>query len=137
MQGGATNIDGFDSNYKKLTAAKGFSRLGYIAIALDVGSSAAQINAACTAQPGSAHCEKAKYSETGRAGGSIAGGLVGGGVSGWIGAGVCSLIFGAETGGLAILACIAAFGVAGGYTGSKYTSALGREGGNFMYELRK
>jgi hypothetical protein len=135
MQGGATEIDGFKSNYAKLTrAARTFSRVGYVAVALDVGASAARIKEACTAYPDSNYCKRTSYSQTGRAIGSIGGGVAGGTMGAQIGAGACALLFGVETGGLAVPICIAVFGVAGGYAGGKVGGKGFQYGGEVIYE---
>ncbi len=131
-QGGATTIDGFKSNYSRLTnAARTFNRLGYISMALDVGSSAAAIAEACAIEPDSAYCTKTKYTETGRAAGSIAGGSLGGAASSYV---ACNLIFGLESGGTSLLWCTIVAGVAGGYIGGNYGSDFGKGSGELIYK---
>lgn len=135
MQDDANHIAGFEHNYKKLTrAAKAFSRLGYVGIALDVGSGVANIAEACTAKPGSVHCEKTKYTQTGKVVGSVGGGMIGGTVGAQVGVLGCSLVFGLETAGLAIPVCIAVFGIGGGYAAGKYGGKKGGESGEFIYK---
>lgn len=135
MQGGTTEIDGFRSNYAKLTrAARTFSRVGYVAVALDIGSSAATIAEACSTRPDSAYCRRTKYAQTGRAVGSIGGGVAGGAVGAKIGAVACSLLFGVESGGLAVPVCIAVFGIAGGVGGSQYGGHKIKQGGELIYD---
>lgn len=130
MQGGATSVREFANNYSRIAkTAKAFSRLGYVAIALDVGSGAAKIKAACTAKPGSEECEKIKFTETGRVAGSVAGGAASGALAAWA---TCSLVFGLPSGGTSLLWCSIVAGGVGGYGGSK---AAGKYGESFGEEL--
>lgn len=131
-QGGAASVPEFATNYHRLAqTAKTFSRLGYVAIALDVGSSATKIHAACTAKPGSAECSKTKYAETGRALGSVGGGAAAGALASW---GVCTLVFGLPSAGSSFLWCAIAVGGAGGYAGSQVLGKAGGAVGETIYE---
>lgn len=131
VQGGANNVPAFASNYQRLAiASKNFSRLGYVAIALDVGSSVTNIKAACTAAPGSVHCRKTQHAETGRAIGSIGGGAAGGALAAY---GVCSLVFGLPSAGSSFLWCSIVAGASGGYAGSKVMGKAGETIGDKIY----
>lgn len=113
------------------------SRLGYVAIALDLGSSVANIKAACTAAPGSADCSRSQHTETGRAIGSIGGGAAGGALAAY---GVCSLVFGLPSAGSSFLWCSIVAGASGGYAGSKVMGRAGETVGEKIYsssELRR
>lgn len=131
-QGGAASVPEFATNYHRLAqTAKTFSRLGYVAIALDVGSSATKIHAACTAKPGSAECSKTKFAETGRAVGSVGGGAVAGSVAAW---GLCSLVFGLPSGGTSFLWCSIVAGASGGYAGAQVGGKKGEQLGTVIYD---
>ncbi len=74
MGGNATSIPDFTNNYDRIARmATNLKRVGYVGIAIDGFQSYANIQQACTIKPGSDHCGRTKYRETGRFGGSIAG----------------------------------------------------------------
>ncbi len=131
-QGGSGDIRGFESNYRQLTnTARHFSRLGHVSIVLDVGSSVASIAEACAVEPDGEFCRRTRYSETGRATGSI---LLGAG-GGWAGAyGVCNLVFGVESLGTSLLWCTIVAGAVGGYTGGQLGSHFGSAGGATIHD---
>jgi len=133
-QGSSGSIQGFESNYRRLTnTARNFTRLGYLAIALDVGASAAAIGEACAIEPDGEYCRKTKYSETGRAAGSVGGGILGG----WTGSYVaCNLFLGAETVGTSMLWCAIGLGLIGGTVGGKAGSISGTWAGDTIYEKK-
>lgn len=134
-QPGATNLDGFKSNYKKLTnASKSFTRLGYLSIGLDVGYSAAAIHEACTVDNSADFCRLTTYSQTGRAAGSIIGGSFGGAGTAYV---TCNLVFGLETAGTSLLWCGIIAGMAGGYVGGQAGGHYGQQGGEWIYEKTK
>lgn len=131
-QSGATSVKEFATNYNRIAkTAKSFARLGYVSVALDVGSSAAKIKAACTVKPDSDECEKIQYTETGRAAGSVAGGAASGALAAWA---TCSLVFGLPSGGTSFLWCSIVAGGAGSYVGSKSAGSLTELGGEKIYE---
>ncbi|PXF64222.1 hypothetical protein [Kangiella spongicola] len=134
-QPGATNLDGFKSNYKKLTtASKSFTRLGYLSIGLDIGYSAAAIHEACTVDNSADFCRLTTYSQTGRAAGSIAGGGFGGWATSYV---TCNLVFGLESAGTSLLWCTIVASVAGGYAGSQLGSHIGQSSGEAIYEYSR
>lgn len=132
MQNGADSIKGFSSNYQRLTrTANIFSRLGYVSIGLDIVGGVANIQKACAPEPEAESCSRAKFTETGKTGGSIIGGMAGGGLAAY---GVCNLIFGLETAGTSLIWCGVAVGAAGGYAGSKAGGWSGEGLGEVVYE---
>lgn len=133
--GSAGEIKGFSNNYRHLTnTARTFSRVGHLAIALDVGASAAAIAEACSIEPDGEFCSRTKYEQTGRAIGSIGGGASGG----FLGAyGVCNLVFGLESAGTSMLWCTIIAGVAGGYYGGTKGGDAGKERGSILYDRRR
>lgn len=131
-QGYATDIDGFKSNYTRLTnASKIFTRLGYVSIGLEVAGGVSKIAEACTLEPDSAYCTKTKFTETGRVAGSVGGGVFGGAVASY---GVCNLMFGIESFGTSLLWCGIVAGAVGSYGGSKVMGAALESGGEIIYE---
>ena len=132
MQSGADSIKGFSSNYQQLAhTARLFSRLGYVSIGLDIVGGVVNIQKACAEEPGSASCTRARFTETGKTGGSIAGGIAGGGLATY---GVCNLLFGLETAGTSLIWCGLVAGAAGGYAGSKVGGHGGEKMGEVIYE---
>lgn len=132
MQGGADSIKGFNNNYHRLTrTAKTFSRLGYVAIGLDIIGGVANIHKACVEASTSAHCEKAKFTETSKTGASILGGIAAGGLVAYS---TCNLLFGLETAGSSLVWCGIVAGAAGGYIGSKTGGRVGEKIGVLIYE---
>lgn len=107
--------------------AKNLKRAGYVGIALTGFDAAANIQKACTVGD-DATCSKSKYTQTGKAGGSILGGAISGGVSSWA---VCTLAFGLPSGGTSAFWCAIAAGATGGYVGG----SLGGRGGESLGEL--
>lgn len=133
-QGAATSIPEFRRHYSNLThSAKIFSRLGYTAIALDVGSGLANIKTACTLEPNSPHCHKIKYSETGGTLGSIGGGFAGGAAGAY---GVCNLLLGLPSGGTSLLWCSIVAGASGGYIGSRMGRGMAEDVGETIYHYK-
>ncbi len=132
--GGSGEIKGFSSNYRRLTnTARTFNRLGYLAIALDVGASAAAIAEACSLEPDSEFCSRTKYEQTGRAVGSVGLGSVGGALGAY---GICNLLFGIESLGTSLLWCTIVAGGAGGYIGGSGGGAIGVSMGASIYNKR-
>lgn len=132
--GQSGDITGFQTNYKRVTnTARSFSRLGYLAIALDVSASASAIAEACAIEPDSTYCQRTKYRQNGRAAGSIVGGSAGGFLGSY---GACNLIFGAGSAGTSFLWCTIVAGMAGGYIGSNVGSKFGKETANTVYNKR-
>ena len=131
-QGYTDGIKGFESNYQNLKrTAKIFSRLGYVAIGLDVVGGVANVQKACAFEPDSAHCLKARFVEPGK----VAGGILGGWAGGFVGYSACNLIFGVETLGSSLLWCGIMVGGVGGYGGAKIGSGIGESVSSQVYEV--
>ena len=114
--------------------ATNLKRVGYVGIALDGFQSYANIQQACLSQPGGDNCGRTKYRETGRLGGSIAGGGIGGFVTSY---GVCNLVFGLETAGTSLLWCTIVAGATGGYFGAKKGGEFLGNKAETLYHYRK
>jgi len=95
--GGKVNtIPNFAKNYAVVAKmSQNLNKVGYIGIALTGINAAANISKACTVGNDTV-CNKAKYTETGKATGNIFGGVLGGSATAW---GVCSIVFGLPTAG--------------------------------------
>ena len=122
-----TTIPNFHKNYAAVAEmSRNLKRVGHLGIALTGVDAVANIQKACTVSD-TATCNKAKYTETGKAGASVIGGIGGGMVATWA---TCTLVFGVPTGGTSAFWCAVVAGSAGGYAGGKY----GGEFGGFLGE---
>lgn len=131
--GRVSSVDGMKGNYQALlSASKAFSRLGYVAIGLDVIGGVANVAEVCAAGPDTDPCSKAKFAETGRVVGSIGGGMLGGSAAVY---GTCNLLFALETAGTSLLWCAVVAGAAGSYAGSRYGGDLGQATGQVIYKV--
>jgi len=132
--GNAKSVSDLSGRYERLSSAsKAFSRLGYVAIGLEVTGGVANIARACAEKPGSDSCTKMKYTETGRVVGSVSGGMLGGTAAAY---GTCNLLFGLETAGTSLLWCAVVAGAAGSYGGSKLGGEFMESTGEVLYEAR-
>lgn len=95
----------------------------YVGLALDVGSAGLEIKEACVTGR-EAQCRRAKYVETGRLVGAVAGAAVGGKYGAVIARRACNMVLGISMKGNGALACGVIGGAAGGY-------AIGNEGGDY------
>lgn len=120
----------FKANQKNLLrTAKTFKGVGYLSIGLDVAASSAKIAEVCTKKPNTPQCTQTQYAQTGRASGSIAGGVALGYIASY---GGCALVLGLTTGPGA-LACGVVVGGVGGYAGSQVGGNRGKAIGNSVY----
>ena len=103
----------------------------YVGLAMDVGAAGLEIKEACVTGR-EAQCRSAKYVETGRLVGSVAGAAVAGEYGAKVGRGFCRIVLGIATKGRAELACGIIGGAAGGYAGGSY---LGNKGAFFGGKL--
>ncbi|MBL4826128.1 MAG: hypothetical protein JKY66_00175, partial [Spongiibacteraceae bacterium] len=131
LNGPATHIPDFANNHAAVAKmAKNLKRVGYLGIALTGVNAGLNIRKACLTGD-DATCSKAKYTETGKATGSVIGGAGGGAVASWA---ACSLVFGLPTGGTSMFWCALVAGAGGGYVGAKIGGATGEWGGEKFYE---
>ncbi|MDO6543876.1 hypothetical protein [Photobacterium sanguinicancri] len=131
QKGSVTSIPNFSKNYATVAnMSRNLKRVGYIGIALTGVDATANIKKACTTK-NKAQCSKAKYTQIGKATGSIAGGFVGGGVATW---GVCTLVFGLPSGGTSAFWCAVVAGGAGGYVGGNMSGKYGESTGELLYK---
>jgi len=127
------SIGELQKNYQAIArASKAFSRLGYIAIGVEVMGGMANIAEVCTSSPGSESCTRTKFTETGRVTGSVGGGMLGGTAAAYA---TCNLLFGLETAGTSLLWCAVVAGAAGSYAGSSYGGDLGEATGQVLYKV--
>lgn len=96
----------------------------YVGLALDVGVAGLEIKEACVTGR-EAQCRRAKYVETGRLVGSVAGAAVGGKYGAKLAIRSCRMLFGIAMKGRGEIACAIIGGAAGGQT---VGNALGHEG---------
>ncbi|WP_351079410.1 hypothetical protein [Shewanella sp. CAL98-MNA-CIBAN-0140] len=128
--GNVTTVPNFHRNYAAVAEmSRNLKRVGYVGIALTGFDAVANIQKACTVSD-TATCSKAKYTQTGKAGASVLGGIGGGMVATWA---TCTLVFGLPTGGTSAFWCAVAAGSAGGYAGGKYGGELGGFLGEELY----
>jgi hypothetical protein len=127
----ATAIPNFHKNYAVVAEmSRNLKRVGYLGIALTGFDAVSNIQKACTVGD-DAQCSKSKYTQTGKAVGSISGGALGGAVATWA---TCSIVFGLPTGGTSFFWCAVVAGGGGGYVGGKYGGEYGESKGEVLYE---
>ncbi len=128
--GSTSAIPDFHKNYSTVAGmAKNLKRVGYVGIALTGIDAVANIREACTVGD-EAVCSKSKYTQTGKATGSIAGGTFAGSVAAWA---TCSVVFGLPSGGSSFFWCAVVTGASGGYAGGKYGGEFGEFLGEEVY----
>ncbi|TFY84169.1 hypothetical protein DYL59_30530 [Pseudomonas kairouanensis] len=99
----------------------------YVGLAMDVGAAGLEIKEACVAGR-ETQCRSAKYVETGRLVGSVAGAAAGGQLGAKVTRGLCKIFLGVATRSGSALGCSIIGGAAGGYVGGSF---LG-DGGAFF-----
>jgi len=125
-----SNIPNFAKNYEVVAKmSRNLKLVGYIGVTLTGIDTYSNIKKACTAND-TASCSKAKYTEGGKAVGSLVGGTVSGGIVAW---GTCSLVFGFPSGGSSLFWCSIVAGTGGGYLGGKYGGEYGASKGEVLY----
>lgn len=130
--GSVSTIPDFKKNYTTVAGmAKNLNRVGHVGIALTVLDAGSNIQKACSVGDDAA-CSKSKYTQTGKAGGSVFGGAISGGLSSWA---VCTLAFGLQSGGTSAFWCAIAVGATGGYVGASVGSKIGENTGEFIYQI--
>lgn len=129
-QAGVGGIPGYATHYDKLATGARYARFGgYLAIGLDASVSAMKIKDVCLTGT-DRECEKIKYTETGRLGGS----MVGGGIGATIGPVGCVFI-GIGTAGYGGIACAILLSGAGSVAGGALGGGGGEALGNAIYEV--
>ncbi|MGF6098063.1 hypothetical protein [Pseudomonas sp. 18175] len=103
----------------------------YVGLAMDVGAAGLEIREACVTGR-EAQCRSAKYVETGRLVGSVAGAAIAGKYGAEVIRGLCRVTFGVALKGRSELVCGVIGGAAGGYAGG---SLLGDQGAFFGGKL--
>ncbi|MBU2872007.1 hypothetical protein [Colwellia sp. E2M01] len=127
----ATTIPNFHKNYAAVAEmARNLKRVGYLGIVLTGVDAVSNVQKACTVGD-DAQCSKSQYTQTGKAVGSIGGGVLGGAVATWA---TCSIVFGLPTGGTSFFWCAVVAGVGGGYAGGKYGGEYGESKGEVLYK---
>lgn len=125
--GNVTTIPNFHKNYAAVAEmSRNLKRVGYVGIALTGFDAVANIQKACTVSDTTA-CSKAKFTQTGKAAGSIVGGTLGGAAATWA---TCSIVFSLPTGGTSFFWCSLVAGAGGGYAGGM----IGGSGGDYIGE---
>ncbi|WP_432467561.1 hypothetical protein [Agarivorans sp. Z349TD_8] len=109
--------------------ARHLKRVGYVGIALTGVDAVSNIQKACSLA-NEATCTKAKYTQTGKAGLGVVGGIGSGMVATWT---TCTLVFGLPSGGTSFFWCSVVAGAASGYAGSELGGVLGNKGGELLY----
>jgi len=127
----ATSIPNFNKNYAAVAEmSRNLNRVGYVGMALTGLDAASNIQKACTIGD-DVQCSKSKYTQAGKAFGSIGGGTLGGAVATWA---TCSIVFGLPTGGTSFFWCALVAGGGGGYIGGNYGGEYGESKGEVLYE---
>ena len=125
-------LRGYAYNVRRISAtAKVLSRGTYVGVALDVGVAALEIQEACSLGREDV-CTRAKYVESGRAVGGIAGSMLVGGAGAAASGSVCAAL-GLPSAGTVLIGCAVVFGVAGAIGGGKLGSPMGAVTGEHLF----
>jgi len=108
-------------------ASKWLGKGTYVGLALDVGVAGLEIKEACV-QGREAQCRRAKYVETGKLVGGVAGAHWGGQIGAKLAGRGCTIFLGVAAKGNGALACAVIGGAAGGYAGGNFLGT----GGTFL-----
>ncbi len=108
-------------------ASKWLGKGTYVGLALDVGVAGLEIKEACV-QGREAQCRRAKYVETGKLAGGVAGAHWGGQIGAKLAGRGCTIFLGVAAKGNGALACAVIGGAAGGYAGGNFLGT----GGTFL-----
>ena len=131
--GTVTNIPNFAKNYETVAKmSRNLKRVGYLGIVLTGVDSLSNIQKACTVGD-DGQCRKSKYTETGKAVGSIGGGFL----SGALAYGACNIIFGAPTAGTSLFWCSLVVGGGAGIVGGNYGGSGGQYLGEEIYKSQR
>ncbi|MBL4608565.1 MAG: hypothetical protein JKY01_12160 [Pseudomonadales bacterium] len=126
-----TTIPNFHKNYAAVAEmSRNLKRVGYLGIMLTGVDAVANIQKACTIGD-DVQCGKSKYTQTGKAAGSVFGGSLGG-YAAYVG---CNILFGVESAGTSLFWCSLVVGAGAGFYGAKSIGTLGEAGGKEIYKL--
>lgn len=129
--GNVTNIPNFATNYETVAKmSRNLKRVGYVGIALTGVDAVVNIQKACTVSDATT-CSKAKYTQIGKATGSIGGGYFGGALA-YAG---CNILFGVESFGTSLFWCTIVAGSASGYVGGNVLGSLGESAGEELHKV--
>ncbi|QJI11176.1 hypothetical protein HKK58_01070 [Pseudomonas sp. ADAK22] len=104
--------------------SKWLGKGAYVGLALDVGVAGLEIKEACVAGR-EAQCRRAKYVETGKLMGGVAGAYGAGKLGATVARSGCRVLLGIAAKGNGALACAVIGGAAGGYAGGNATGEFG------------
>ncbi|SQD80685.1 hypothetical protein [Moritella yayanosii] len=128
--GSAQTIPHFAKNYEIVAKmSRNLKRAGYVGIALTGIDATINIRKACLTNNNDS-CTKAKYSETGKAAGSIVGGIGAGFTATYL---TCNLLFGFESLGTSAFWCSLVAGSIGGYLGGAEGGSWRKKKGEELY----
>ncbi|WP_231854959.1 hypothetical protein [Photobacterium profundum] len=132
QSGNVTTIPNFHKNYAAVAEmSRNLKRVGYVGIALTGFDAVTNIQKACTVSD-TATCSKAKFTQTGKAVGSIGGGAFGG----LLAYGGCNIVFGAPSAGTSLFWCSLVVGAGAGFVGGKYGGSGGEYLGEEIYKSK-
>ncbi|MBD8558234.1 PAAR domain-containing protein [Pseudomonas fluorescens] len=131
--GGPGQIPGYSAHVEATSRAARYMKAGgYIGIALGGVSASLAIQQVCNNDSGAA-CEKIKFTEGGKFGGSVGGGALAGWAGSIAGGAIC-LGLGVMT-GIGGVACVAALVGTGAWAGTTYGGEWGEYVGDKIYEI--
>jgi len=114
--------------------SKWLGKGAYVGLALDVGVAGLEIKEACVAGR-EAQCRRAKYVETGKLMGGVAGAYGAGKLGATVARSGCRVLLGIAAKGNGALACAVIGGAAGGYAGGNATGEFGAFLGGKIEEI--
>ena len=114
--------------------SKWLGKGAYVGLALDVGVAGLEIKEACVAGR-EAQCRRAKYVETGKLMGGVAGAYGAGKLGSTVARSGCRVLLGIAAKGNGALACAVIGGAAGGYAGGNATGEFGAFLGGKIEEI--
>jgi hypothetical protein len=115
-------------------ASKWLGQGTYVGLALDVGVAGLEIKEACV-QGREAQCRRAKYVETGKLAGGVAGAYWGGSIGAELARRGCTIFLGVVAKGNGALACAVIGGAAGGYATGNASGTFGAFLGGQIEEI--
>jgi hypothetical protein len=128
------DIPGYASRISGIAkASRALSKGTYVGMTLDVGSTALEIQEACSTWRED-RCKEAKYVESGKLLLGLSGSFFGG-MAGTVGVGALCIAIGIPTAGVGGLACAIVGGAAGGWLVGRESSKRGGQTGQALYEL--